>query len=308
MTKFIVSLFTFFAFFSTMSAQQTDSQKFFELPIVPDSIQSLQRRCDYMLTHYWDFCDLKKSFSARDKMADAFDLYLTFMPYASADVVFKSVDDFISRISKKAEDVDFVASMAEAKIYSDSAEYQSEQLYQYIIDGLLKTKKMSKEMRPYYEKQSRILANSREGVIMPAFDYVGTDGLRHSFQVDPANMMTVVMFVTPGETDSNMARLRLSADIKTNELINAGRVKIACITVDKSDTPLPETTGWLTGYGENIADQFVVKTTPTFYLLDSGSKIVKRDTDVEPLLNVMQLLRAPRKKAASTEAAEAPQE
>ena len=39
----------------TASAQQTAT--YFPYPIVPDSISTLQARTDYLLEHFWDFCD-----------------------------------------------------------------------------------------------------------------------------------------------------------------------------------------------------------------------------------------------------------
>lgn len=302
MKKFIISLLSLISIISVSSAQESNSQQFFELPIVPDSIKTLQNRCDYMITHYWDFCDLKKAFSSRDKMADAFDMYLSFMPYASANSVFNSVDNFIKRISKKPDDVLFVAQMAESKLYSDSAEYQSEQLYYHFLSGLLKQKKFKKDARPYYEKQAKILANSQEGMIVPQFEYISTDGVRTEFTPATTHLTTVLMFVTPGQTDSDMAKLRLSADYKTADLVEAGRVRIVCIAVDNGDTPLSETKGWQTGYAENIHEIFDIRATPMLYILDSDGKILKKGSDVDPVLNVMQLLRVPRKKKTESEA------
>lgn len=308
MNKFIVSLLIIISALGASAAQPSDSQQFFELPIVPDSIQNLQNRCDYMVTHYWDFCDLKKAFSSRDKMADAFDMYLSFMPYASANTVFKSVDNFIKKISKKPDDVLFVAKLAESKLYSDSAEYQSEQLYHYFIDGLLKTKKLDKNVRPYYEKQARMLANSQEGMKAPSFEYVTTEGTHAEFAVNPDNFATLLMFVTPGSSDSDMAKLRLSADIKTSDLVASGKVRIVCIAVDKGQTPLSATKGWTVGYADNIDEIYDVRVTPMFYILDSEGTILKKGNDVDPVLNVMQLLQVPRKKATAAPATAEPQQ
>ena len=102
MKHFILSFLTLFmALSASAQANGAITQQFFQLPIIPDSIQNFQRRCDFMVKHYWDYCDLKKAFSSPDKMADAFATYLDFMPYATADVVFASVDKFMKDVSKK---------------------------------------------------------------------------------------------------------------------------------------------------------------------------------------------------------------
>ena len=198
------------------------SQQFFQLPIIPDSIVSFQNRCDFMVTHYWDFCDLKKAFSSRDKMADAFKMYISFMPYASADVVFKSVDKFLGGISKKPDDMLFIARLAENNIYADTAEFQSEQLYTHFIDGILKSKKLDKNSREYYEKQASVLHNSQEGMMAPSFDITDSQGTKTKFVTDTAQFATLLMFMVPGDSDAELAKTRLNANIKTSQLIKSG--------------------------------------------------------------------------------------
>ena len=90
---------------------------------------------------------MKKAFSSPDKMADAFATYLDFMPYATADVVFASVDKFMKDVSKKPENAAFIGRLAEEKLFSDSAEFRSEQLYTHFLDNLLKVKKLDKEAK-----------------------------------------------------------------------------------------------------------------------------------------------------------------
>lgn len=297
MKHFILSLIAIFCSVSAFSqANGAATQQFFQLPIVPDSIQNFQRRCDYMLAHYWDFCDLKKAFSSRDKMADAFDMYLSFMPYATASEVFSSVDNFFGRISRQPKDVEFIASMAESRLYSDSAEYKSEELYSHFLDNILKIKKISKESRNYYQAQSRILHNSREGMIAPSFDFVDPKGRKMQFIIDPNQFATVLMFTSPNSTAANLARLRLDADIKTSQLIESGMVKIYQIYVEEPDTTPATPNGWTTGIAPGIETVYDVSTIPMFYILNSSGKILKKGPDVDPLLNVMQQIRIPKKK------------
>lgn len=284
----------------TASAQANGAitQQFFQLPIIPDSISNFQRRCDYMVTHYWDYCDLKKAFSSPDKMADAFDTYLEFMPYASADVVFKSVDKFMKEISKKPDNVTFITRLAETKLFSDTAEFHSEQLYTHFLDNALKAKKLDKTVREYYQRQANVLHNSQEGMVAPSFDYTRPDSTVAHFSPDPSQFATVLMFVVPGNTVSDLARLRLDADIKTTQLVKAGVVKIICIAVEEGNRDLPCPEGWSVGYAPEITEVYDVRYLPTFYILNSDGKILKKDPDVERLLSVMQQLRVPRKKAS----------
>ena len=276
------------------------SQQFFQLPIIPDSIVSFQNRCDFMVTHYWDFCDLKKAFSSRDKMADAFKMYISFMPYASADVVFKSVDKFLGGISKKPDDMLFIARLAENNIYADTAEFQSEQLYTHFIDGILKSKKLDKNSREYYEKQASVLHNSQEGMMAPSFDITDSQGAKTKFVTDTAQFATLLMFMLPGDSDAELAKTRLNANIKTSQLIKSGMLKIYCIATKNNGERFTSPEGWTSGFAPGIEEIYDVRKSPMFYIINSEGKILKKGNELEPVLNVMQLIRIPRNKTQQT--------
>lgn len=276
------------------------SQQFFQLPIIPDSIISFQNRCDFMVTHYWDFCDLKKAFSSRDKMADAFKMYISFMPYASADVVFKSVDKFLGGISKKPDDMLFIARLAENNIYADTAEFQSEQLYTHFIDGILKSKKLDKNSREYYEKQASVLHNSQEGMMAPSFDITDSQGAKTKFVTDTAQFATLLMFMMPGDSDAELAKTRLNANIKTSQLIKSGMLKIYCIATKNNGERFTSPEGWTSGFAPGIEEIYDVRKSPMFYIINSEGKILKKGNELEPVLNVMQLIRIPRNKTQQT--------
>lgn len=276
------------------------SQQFFQLPIIPDSIVSFQNRCDFMVTHYWDFCDLKKAFSSRDKMADAFKMYISFMPYASADVVFKSVDKFLGGISKKPDDMLFIARLAENNIYADTAEFQSEQLYTHFIDGILKSKKLDKNSREYYEKQASVLHNSQEGMMAPSFDITDSQGAKTKFVTDTAQFATLLMFMVPGDSDAELAKTRLNANIKTSQLVKSGMLKIYCIATKNNGERFTSPEGWTSGFATGIEEIYDVRKSPMFYIINSEGKILKKGNELEPVLNVMQLIRIPRNKTQQT--------
>lgn len=277
-------------------ANGATTQQFFQLPLIPDSIENFQRRCDFMVTHYWDFCDLKKAFSSRDKMAQAFDTYVDFMPYASASTVFASVDKFMKDVSKKPENALFIAELAEAKLYSDTAEMRSEQLYTRFLDNILAVKKLDKTARERYQKQANILHNSQEGMTVHEFDYTDLEGRRCHFAPDSTYFATLLMLTQPGNATANMAKLRLYADIKTSRLVDSGVVRIVCVAPSDAGEKLTEAKGWSVGYAPGIDEIYDMRDVPMFYIIDSDGVILKKGSDVEPVLRVMELLRIPHKR------------
>ncbi|MCM1348128.1 MAG: DUF5106 domain-containing protein [Firmicutes bacterium] len=309
MKHLIISLLTLISSLGVMAqVNGAVSQQFFQLPIIPDSIENFQRRCDYMVTHYWDFCDLKKAFSSRDKMAQAFDTYISFMPYASADAVYASVDKFMGDISKNPDNVLFITRLAEGSLYADTAQYQSEELYTRFLDNALKVKKLDKDARTHFQQQANILHNSQEGMTAPEFDYVTLDGVKGHFAPDSTQFATVIMFTKPGNSYADMAKLRLYADIKTSQLVESGLVKIICMALNDDNGALTESKGWITGYAPEAANVYDLRVMPMFYIINSKGKILKKSPEFEPLLAVMQQLRVPKKKAVSEPAPQVPVE
>lgn len=281
--------------FLSSAAATAQNSSFFQLPVIPDSLQLLQDRTDYMVTHYWDFCDLKKAFSSRDKMAEAFDTYLSFMPYASAQTVFDSVDRFMNSVGKKAENALFIGELAEAKLYSDTAEMQSDELFLRFANAIVDNNKIDKNSKLRYRHLIKVLSGSQPGQIAPAFDYTDLFGGKGSFAVDSAKVCTVLFLNDPDCSDCNMARLRLDADALTRRLVEKGRVDIVSVypsepTQEWTEQAMNYPSQWKTVASEQVNDLYDMRRMPTFYLLNPNGAIVLRTPDVNHILAVMAKL------------------
>ena len=102
---------------------------YFQYPIVPDSIQSLEARCNYLAEHFFDFCDLKKSFSNRKRMADEFRVYLTIIANARPDVAEANATALMKKLEKQPDDQLLLGEVAEATLYGDTARMWIDGLY-----------------------------------------------------------------------------------------------------------------------------------------------------------------------------------
>lgn len=281
-------------FVASLSAAAQD-KAFFQLPIIPDSLQLLQERTDFMVKHYWDFCDLKKAFSSRDKMSEAFDTYLSFMPYASADVVYASVDNFMKKISKDGKNVLFIGELAEQKLYSDTAIIQSDELFLRFANAVVNNKKVDKTAKLRYQHLVNIVSNSQPGKIAPSFDYTDIYNSTGTFTVDTTKVCTVLFFNDPECSDCNMARIRLNADAITRILIEKGKVDIVSIYASEPNQEWIEQAmdypkEWLTVASEEVNDLYDMRSTPVFYLLNPNGAIVLRTYSVDDIITIMTRL------------------
>lgn len=294
--------------FMSLSAQaQQESTQFFQLPLVPDSIKSFQRRADYYIQHYWDFCDLKKAFSARDKMSRAFYDYMELMPHASADAVFSSVDAFMSKLSKQPKDMLFIGELAEGMLYSDTAVFASDELYIHFLEPIVRNKKIDKNSKLRYQHQLNILNTCQPGMTAPAFDYVDIDGANGRFEADSSKLGTILFFNDPDCTDCNLARIRLDADILTNRLVDAGKIDIISIYPGEpgfewSSQAITYPKAWKTVASPDIDELYDLRHSPAFYLLNPNGSILMKTSDVNVILDIMAriapVVRTPRAKPA----------
>ena len=290
--KHILVILSILAASLTVGAQD---KAFFQIPIIPDSLQTLQDRTDFMVQHYWDYCDLKKAFSSRDKMADAFDTYLSFMPYASAEVVYAGVADFMKKISKDKNNVLFIGELAEQKLYSDSAEIQSDELFLCFAKEIVNNKKVDKTSKLRYQHLINILTNSQPGKIAPAFDYTDIFKSDGRFAIDTTKVCTILFFNDPECTDCNMARIRLDADIMTRRLVENGKVDIISIYASEYNQDWVEQAmdypkEWKTVASEEVNDLYDLRHSPSFYILNPNGAIVLRTYSVDDIITIMTRL------------------
>ncbi|MDE6495971.1 MAG: DUF5106 domain-containing protein [Duncaniella sp.] len=269
---------------------------YFQYPIVPDSISNLQDRCDYLARHFWDFCDLKKAFSSRQKMAQEFSVYLSILQNASADSAFASVERLTKKLEKQPSDLLFLTERAEAQLYSDTAEVWIDELYLPFIRAAIANKKIDKASKARFAHQETILSNSLPGKTAPSLPYTDRNGLPGNLDNDSAQVV-VLFFNDPDCSDCNLARIRLHADISASELIEAGTVKVVSIALTEPDeswrqavADYPET--WIVTANPDADLTFDLRSgTPEFYVLDKNHKIRFKHLGIDQLLDIFRQLK-----------------
>lgn len=280
---------------SVMAPSLAKAEIFFQLPIVPDTLQ-FDKRVDYLVTHFWDFCDMKKAFSSRQKMRDAFHEYLDLMPLASIDVAESSVGNFIKSVEKKPEDLLFVVNQAEEYMYSDTAAILSDRLYLPFVKAAAENKKIDKAQRARYEHQARVISNSMVGATAPDFNYIDRNGEKHKLTDDSAEVVLLYFYDTDC-ADCALTRVRLDADNHTTKLIDAGVLKIIAITPGVADGEWRERVAsypasWRVGAADDIDDIMEIKHIPTFYVLNDAYRIYAKNLDLEQVLAINEQLSA----------------
>lgn len=289
MKRLISILFLFVVIVPGARVMAQQSETYFPYPVVPEEKVTLSERCNYLVEHFWDRCNLKQSFSSLDKLSQAFGDWLSFMPYASADTVHMSINRFIGDVGKLGgENMSAVAGMAEAWLYSDSAMYTSEELYLPFAKAAVSHKKVNKALKTKYAIQIKMIENSSVGAIMSPFNYTLPDGAQGNF-ADAIASRVILLFYDPDCIDCSLAKARLGADYNLNHLIEGGLVKVVAIYPGEitdewkgSAATMPE--NWIVGAAPDIDMEIDIPETPCIYYLDARHKILAKHVVIDNLL------------------------
>ncbi len=273
---------------------QTTPETYFPYPLVPDSISSLEGRSNFLITHFWDFCDLKKGFSSRAKMAGAFRDYLTFMPYANARVVHRSIAKFLKDIEKQPEDMAFIAHKAEEFVHSDTANIFSDEIYLPFARAVVENKRSSKEERDYFEPQVKVLTATMINTSMPDISYTDRNGNKAVFAPDSSQVI-ILFFTEPENSDALLAKARLNADSKAASFVKDGILRIVAIAKTEPGEEwlnfaktLPE--DWIVGANPDIDKIYDIRAIPSFYVVDQSGNILLKNANIDRIIAILSKL------------------
>lgn len=274
-----------------VKAQSSDS--YFPYPTPPDTMEMFQDRANYFVAHFWDRCPMKSAFSSRDRMRDALEDYIQMLPNATDSIAFQSVNTFVKSLAKQPKDQIFVVNEAERQLYSDSAQFLSDDLYIAFAKPMLENKKVAKESKLRHERLVRILEGSANGVKPPVLSYVTREGQKGS-TADDFGQIVVYFFNDPDCGDCALTRARLMADVKARQMIENGSLKIVSIYPGEFDDEWKEKVAdypeaWKVVAAEDADDIYDLRMTPTFYIIYRG-KIWGKGLNVAQVLTVLNSL------------------
>lgn len=277
----------------TVRAQAPAVETYFPYPTPPDTMQLFQQRADYFVSHFWDRCEMKKAFSAREKMRIALEDFIQMLPNATDTVALESVDRLMKSLDKQPNDQAFFANEAEAQLYSDTAQYLSDELYVAFAKPFVSNKKVKKELKLRHDRLVKILEGSKIGVRPPSLDYITREGEKGNTDND-FGQMVLYFFNDPDCGDCAITRARLMADIRVRQLMEDGALKIVSIYPDSDSEYWREQVkdypdSWRVVAAEDAGDIYDLRMLPTFYIIYRG-KIWGKGLNIDQVINVVNKL------------------
>lgn len=266
----------------------------FIYPSPPDSMQHLDSRCNFIVSRFWDRCNFDLAQRSPEKFNEAFGDWIAIIPHATADTVYSSVDRLLTRFKKNGPITLSLAQMAENWLYCDTAQYSSTELYLPFARAAANCKKVPKADRARFESHVKIIESSSVGAIVPDIKYVKVDGSNGSLGELTAGSI-LLFFTDPDCVDCSLAKVRLSTDPNTKELIAKGELNVVSIYPGDADsdawTRLKDgaPAEWLTVAMPEAYDYFDIRTTPKFIFLNSKHTVLASDLSIDYLLGAFRV-------------------
>jgi len=279
---------------TTLSAQEQLAEQqpgtLFAYPLAPDTCSTLEGRCNFIITHFWDQFDISKPITDDVAFENTFRDFVDFFRYAHRNIVMSTVRDFVNKAQSNTTNLMKVGEMAERALYGNEAEYWSDEVYVAFAKPLAASKQLPRQVRDHYAAQ---LARINAVQLGAEFDleYTGVDGMKHRLSELPEASSYILLFLNE-DTDSSIGRLRLSTDVALNALLSSGGAILVCLCSNKfSDQWASQAAAygdnWVVGCNEDLAKNLDLRSFPCCYLLDGKRTIVDKSLSVERLMSAV---------------------
>ena len=272
--------------------QQADQLpgRLFPYPMAPDSCSTLESRCNYIITHFWEGYDISKPISDEVAFEETFRDFVDFFRYSHRNIVLGVVRDLVNKAQSNSSNLLKLGEVAERALYGTEAEYWSDEVYMAFIKPIASNKSLPRDKREYYGAQLARINSVQVGATLD-FEYVGVDGLKHRLSELPECETYILLFLDDS-VDSSIGRLRLSTDVAMNSLLESGSVMLLCISMNKySDEWATAASGycdhWMVGCNEDLANKLDLRAFPCCYVLDSQRVIANKSLSVDGLMSAV---------------------
>lgn len=264
------------------------------LPSVPAAMTDPAERLIYVLDHYWDSMPWDDTAAVADTafMEQTLVDYFELMALADSAASARGASIMLDAAARRPQALRRVAEIAERYLYSPESPMYRPESYAVVIDALAAVPSLPPDIAERGAHDHAEIMTNRCGTRATDFSYLTRSGswrtLAHTIGV---TAHTIVLFY---DSDCNVcasveAMLRDSQRI--NEAIAAGTLTVLAIdpfTPDEATwrthaATLPES--WTVGYAPAVdADElYILRSTPSLYLLDSTGRILTKDADAATL-------------------------
>ena len=265
-------------------AQEAPSTPF-PYPVAPDTCSTLESRCNYIITRFWDNYNITRPIADDAAFETAFRDWVGFFPYCHRNIVMSTIRDFMFKAQSNTPNLIKIGAVAERALYSPEAEFWSDEVYIAFAQQMAAAKQLKNDLRSYYRDQIQRINANQEGMVLNV-EYTGTDGQRHRLLDLGAD--GYILLLSDDGVDSTIDRVRLSTDVVINKLLDEGALAVVNIVDAKYNSQWATAAAgypanWTVGCNDKLSQLLDLRALPVCYLIDKEGKILRKNITVEAL-------------------------
>lgn len=261
----------------------------FAYPLAPDTCSTLENRCNYIITHFWENFDISRPIADDAAFETTFRDFVDFFRYGHRNVVMSAVRDLVNKAQSNTANLQRLGEVAERALFGPEAEFWSDEVYVSFIKPLAANKQLSKSVRDHYAAQLARINSVQVGEPLD-FEYVGLDGLKHRLsELDGKTF--ILLFVDDG-AESSIGRVRLETNVALNALLDSAEVTLVCLSLNKYSDDWVRAAGgygsnWVVGCGGDLLDVLDLRVIPCCYILNEERVVLNKTQSVEGVLSAV---------------------
>lgn len=284
---------------TTETATEEEHQNELELPFPepPAALSTPEERAAYILLHFWDeldFSDTVKSHNV-EFIEQNFSNFISLFPYTDESGLTKAVNYLITRAEKDSIAYSLILETADKYLYDPNSPMLNEDFYIFFLQEFLNSSATGERAKIRLEQQLKDTRKNRPGMIASNFSYKDRKGKATTLYKTQFNNDLILIFYDPDCNHCDEAINLLLEDDALKELLEQKQLSVMAIYSGdkealwkKTNIKFPDE--WIVGYENGKIDDeeiYVLRATPTIFLLDKDKRIVLKDVPVNTLLALL---------------------
>lgn len=284
------------------SSEENTAPIFPELkfPSIPETIKVPQQRAAYLLLHFWDNMDWNNNdlIGNDNFMEQNLSTYFDLFNHVAPEDINPAVVRMIEQASVSPDAIEKISAIADLYLYDTQSPIMNENYYRIVVERLIDSNKISDYRATILQAALEDMAKNAEGTEATSFPFILRNGSTTDLKKEINHSgRTILLFYDPDCDDCAMVESLMQSNAKINTSIADGSLKVIAVCPYSVDTDswathastLPAT--WTVGYspdgevdGEGI---YILRATPTLFLLDSNGKVLQKDIRYEILREIL---------------------
>lgn len=269
-------------------AKQSTSAIGYELPmpIVPDTLRSIEARANYVAAHYWDAMDFSNRQISTDTafIEQNFANFVAILGLTEISNADKAIFRLVNSVSVDTAAFSLLATTAGKYLDEPNSPMRNEELYIYFLKYFIDSSITTDAERLRYDNRLTEAMKNRRGTRAADFNFIDSDGVTAclSEAVGKADV-TLLVFYDPDcshckEIIGRIADIPLPAGVDVLAIDAEGDRS----RWDATKSTMPA--GWRVGFATTpILDKelYSLPASPTLYLLDRDATVIMKDPAVD---------------------------